>query len=241
MFTFPFSFIKSAGGGCAYDADVCAFLTATGITDTTIGGALNVLVGNLKTSGIWTACEAIYPFVGGTARSNQYNLKDPRDLDAAYRLSFNGYWTFSSQGANANTAFDPSNHINSNHAFRYINGNNTTTGYDGAGPSPYFLLGSYGTVELFNGNAVDSNLGNLAGVSGWAQMTNRTDLNTAQQWSAVPTTAWHLANTNTTFVGSLPTASYYLGTINGQGGYPNNNRYAFYSLGTELTLSLIHI
>jgi len=244
MFTFPFSFIKTAGGGgCAYDADVCAFLAVTGITDPTIGSALNTLVGSFKSSGIWAACEAIYPFVGGTETSNKYNLKDPRDLDAAYRLTFNGYWTFSSSGANALTASDgnfadthwiPSTHLTSNHAFRYINGNNTTVGYDGSGPSPYFLLGSYGTIELFNGNAVNSNLGTLSGVSGWAQMTNRTDSVSAEQWRALPSAAWGNQLTNTTAVGSLPSSSFYLGTINGVGGYPNNNRYAFYTLGTEL-------
>jgi hypothetical protein len=42
---------------------------------------------------------AIYPFVGGTATSNMYNLKDPRDLDEAYRLQFNGGWTHDSNGS----------------------------------------------------------------------------------------------------------------------------------------------
>jgi hypothetical protein len=41
---------------------------------------------------------AIYPFVGGTATSHKYNLKDPRDLDAAYRIAFNGGWTHNSNG-----------------------------------------------------------------------------------------------------------------------------------------------
>jgi hypothetical protein len=43
--------------------------------------------------------KAIYPFVGGTATSHKWNLKDPRDLDAAYRLAFFGGWTHSSTGA----------------------------------------------------------------------------------------------------------------------------------------------
>jgi len=46
--------------------------------------------------------KAIYPFVGGTASAHKFNLKDPRDLDAAYRLVFNGGWTHSSTGAQPN-------------------------------------------------------------------------------------------------------------------------------------------
>jgi hypothetical protein len=37
--------------------------------------------------------------VGGTSTTCMYNLKDPRDLDAAYRISFSGSWTFTSTGA----------------------------------------------------------------------------------------------------------------------------------------------
>jgi hypothetical protein len=53
----------------------------------------------MKADGIWTKMKAIYPFVGGTASTHKYNLKDPRDLDAAFRLVFNGGWTHSSNGA----------------------------------------------------------------------------------------------------------------------------------------------
>ena len=59
--------------------------------------------------------KAIYPFVGGSAASHKFNLKDPRDLDAAFRLAFNGGWTHASTGAKpngsngwANTYFNPS-------------------------------------------------------------------------------------------------------------------------------------
>jgi hypothetical protein len=37
--------------------------------------------------------------VGGTASTHKFNLKDPRDLDAAFRLVFNGGWTHSANGA----------------------------------------------------------------------------------------------------------------------------------------------
>jgi hypothetical protein len=82
--------------GVATDVDAQAFLTATGITDATTVNAINSLVIALKGSGLWTKMAAIYPFVGGTATTHKYNLKDPRDLDAAYRISFSGGWTHSS-------------------------------------------------------------------------------------------------------------------------------------------------
>lgn len=81
------------------DSDAVAFLTAAGITDPTITIAINTLVLELKGYGLWTKMKAIYPFVGGTASQHKWNLKDPRDLDAAFRLVFAGGWTHSATGA----------------------------------------------------------------------------------------------------------------------------------------------
>jgi hypothetical protein len=84
------------------DPDAQAFITAAGITNPTQQSAINTLVVGLKTDGIWTKMMAIYPFVGGTATSHKYNLKDPRDLDVAYRLTFGGGWDHSSNGIGGN-------------------------------------------------------------------------------------------------------------------------------------------
>ena len=92
--------VQSSGGGV--DADAQAFITAASITDSTQQSAINTLVTQLKTYGIWTKMKALYPFVGGTASSHKFNLKDPRDLDAAFRLVFNGGWTHTSTGAKPN-------------------------------------------------------------------------------------------------------------------------------------------
>jgi hypothetical protein len=81
------------------DPDAEAFLTAAAITDATITSAVNTLVTDLKTANIWTKMHAIYPFVGGTATTHKWNLKNPLDTDAAFRLSFVGGWTHSSTGA----------------------------------------------------------------------------------------------------------------------------------------------
>lgn len=80
------------------DSDAQAFITAAGITDNTQKTAITQLVTDLKTNSLWTKFYAFYPFVGGTASAHKFNLKDPRDLDAAYRLTFAGGGTHSSLG-----------------------------------------------------------------------------------------------------------------------------------------------
>lgn len=88
--------------GLTTDPDAQAFITAAAITDPTQQLAIDNLVKGLKSDNIWTKMKAIYPFVGGTASTHKWNLKDPRDLDAAFRLVFNGGWTHSSTGATPN-------------------------------------------------------------------------------------------------------------------------------------------
>jgi hypothetical protein len=99
MFLTTHGILARATSGGSFDTDAQAFITAAGITDPTQQNAVNSLVVNLKTYSIWTKMKAIYPFVGGTSGTHKWNLKDPRDLDAAYRLVFNGGWTHSSGGA----------------------------------------------------------------------------------------------------------------------------------------------
>jgi len=88
--------------GNASSTEASDFLTATGITNPTQVNAIRELVNNLKGYGLWTKMKALYPFVGGTATTHKYNLKDPRDLDAAFRLVFNGTWVHSATGAKPN-------------------------------------------------------------------------------------------------------------------------------------------
>lgn len=86
-------------GTLPVDADAQLFITNAAITDTIQKAAIDKLVTDLKGYGIWTKMKALYPFVGGTSSQHKYNLKDPRDLNAAFRLVFNGGWTHSSTGA----------------------------------------------------------------------------------------------------------------------------------------------
>jgi len=71
------------------DSDAEDFITNAGISDETHRDAIRVLVANLKGgTNLWSKLAVIYPFVGGTATTHKYNLKDPRDLDAAFRMVF---------------------------------------------------------------------------------------------------------------------------------------------------------
>jgi hypothetical protein len=94
------SFVITAAS--SFDPDAQAFITAAAITDPTQQTAIDNLVIGLKTDGLWTNMNVIYPLVGGTASSHKYNLKDPRDLDVAYRLAFFGGWTHDSNGITPN-------------------------------------------------------------------------------------------------------------------------------------------
>lgn len=80
------------------DSDAAAFIAAAGITNQTQQTAINSLVLNLKAASLWTKMTAIYPFVGGTASSHSYNLKNT----AQYQITWNGTVTHNSNGITGN-------------------------------------------------------------------------------------------------------------------------------------------
>lgn len=108
----------------SFDPDAQAFITAAGITNPIQQNAVNQLVLNLKSYSIWTKFSAIYPFVGGTAVSHKFNLKNPLDTNAAFRLSFSGGWTHNSNGITGNA-------INTT-ASTFISANSILTAANGA-------------------------------------------------------------------------------------------------------------
>lgn len=154
-----------AGSG-KLDADVAAFLTATGITDATIRNALNTFVKGLKSNGLWTKAKAIYPFVGGSAGTHKYNLKDPRDLDAAFRLVFNGTVTHSSAGATGNgtngyynTFVNPSTNLAQNSISAFIYQGTNTVGVNGTLDFGCYNAGGTSRVTFVKRSAVNDTQG----------------------------------------------------------------------------------
>jgi hypothetical protein len=145
------------------DPDAAAFLLATEITDNTITSAINTLVITMKSDGLWTKMAAIYPFVGGTATTHKYNLKNPADTNAAYRISFSGGWTHSSAGG-----ITP-------------NGTNTSgdTFYRGSGTDNNFALSNWTTTTTMQANtpALFTFGANTSAFNSYAVIQNRTNAN----------------------------------------------------------------
>jgi len=121
-----FSVNMTAADRVFYDAEAMAFINAAGITDATQQLAIKTLVSSLQSNNLWTNMKAIYPMVGGTATTHKYNLKDPQDTDSAFRLTFDGGWTHSANGAlpngtngRANSHLVLNNEISSVNALSY--------------------------------------------------------------------------------------------------------------------------
>ncbi len=118
---FEFSVGQSHGfaisGSCdVFDVNASRYLDVLNITDSNTRNSINNFTVNLKENNIWGKMSGIYPFVGDTADANKYNLKDPRNLDASFRLGFSGAGTIHSSqsgvsfaGSNdyANVFFNP--------------------------------------------------------------------------------------------------------------------------------------
>ncbi|MEY2869981.1 MAG: hypothetical protein RIR01_2484 [Bacteroidota bacterium] len=148
-------------GGASTDPDAQAFITAAGITDATQKSAVNQLVLDLKSANIWNKMKAIYPIVGGSASTHKWNLKNPLDTNAAYRLAFSTGWTHSSTGmkpngtsAYSNTFLTPSTALtlNSTHLSYYSRTNVNTDVYT----IGVYDIGNAGTLSLY------ANYSNLA-------------------------------------------------------------------------------
>lgn len=93
--TFPTRPIAQLGN---FNTFAINFISASGITASEQQSAINQLSTDLVNTGLINKMVAIYPFVGGTADLHKWNLKDPRDADTAFRLTFFGGATHSSTG-----------------------------------------------------------------------------------------------------------------------------------------------
>lgn len=236
---YPFAVLPSV------DSDACAFIAAASITDNTQKSAINQLVLDLKSANIWTKMKAIYPFVGGTASSHKFNLKDPRDLDAAYRLVFNGGWTHSATGAlpNGSNAYaNPfyTNVTDNSSMWYYSRTNNTTNAVDmGVYNNPYsdtqiscYYGGtSWGLIRILSNG--------FTGVN-WAATTSQGFFG-ANRTSSTLANVWYNGvkkgtNTNTSSQDPF-TKSLFIGAYNSNTGatYFSNRESAFASIGDGLT------
>lgn len=238
-----FSGLTNIVGGVPLDVDASAFITAAAITDATQQSAIDTLVTGLKTDGIWTKMKAIYPFIGGTASSHKYNLKDPRDLDAAFRLSFLGGWTHSSLGSTANgtngyanTFYTPSVNatLNSHHLSFYSRTNTALLqvemGCTAVGITDLLQI-NYAGLSYFvlNSTSVDSYVD--ANSLGY-YLANRTASNDADLFKSAAK-----VKNGTITTSSRCTFPMFLGAYNIQGttAYYTTKQCAFSTIGDGLT------
>jgi len=135
------------------DPDAFRFIEVAGLTDQTQITAINNLVVGLKGYGLWDKMVAIYPFVGGTAFSHKWNLKNSADTDAAYRITWTGAIQHDSTGIEflggyGDTKFAPfaalTNPLQSNHIMLY---NNRAT-----------ISGTWGLVTMGNTTYQDNGM-----------------------------------------------------------------------------------
>jgi len=233
------------------DADAQAFITASGISGTN-ATAINTLVVNLKSANIWTKMKAIYPMVGGTATTCKFNLKDSRDLDAAYRLVFSGGATFSANGvqfngtnAYANTFLTPSSilTLNSFHISFYSRTNANPGGImsgaintvQGVAIQASVYGTNNGTIfDCYNSTSGQGRLlgSNVADSRGFAVFSRSSSSSSKIFWNSVQNGAI------TTTGGTLPnTYSMFIGARNQDGTSStfDNRQCAFASIGDGLT------
>ena len=229
------------------DADAQAFIVAAGITDTTQKNAINQLVIDLKGFSIWAKFNCLYPFVGGTATTHKWNLKNPLDTDAAFRLTFSGGITHDSNGITGNgsnsycnTHLNPSTvlSLNSSHVAYYSRSNiqNGSLVFDEG-----LYIGSNSSYTL----SFARNTSNVAWSAFWGD-TNLTTGSVTDSRGLFVGTRQDSTNSKLFFNNSLkgnntvanattrPNGNVYILTSNGLGGFSSRNL-AFYSRGEGLT------
>jgi hypothetical protein len=104
----PFAFVKKSINSSALE-----FIEVTGITGSE-AEAIITLVTDLEDNNLWSKMKVIYPMIGGNADTMKYNLVNPQDTDAAYRITWTGSNTFDSNGVTfgGNTSSYGDTHIN---------------------------------------------------------------------------------------------------------------------------------
>ena len=233
-----------------WDADALIFIANASITDTAQKSAINTLVTDLKTASIWTKMKAIYPFVGGTASQHKFNLKDPRDLDVAYRLVFVNGWTHSSTGvkpngtdAYADTKLTPSTAISSVNSMSLSNYSRTSnTSVNGSQMGCYDGVQEVSLYQYYS--AILRKGGSMYQYPSEAVLSENPSTQGLQILSRTSSTSFKLFFNNSSLITNtatrtfaLPSRSIYLGGSNWSTGATQltPHEHAFDSIGDGLT------
>jgi hypothetical protein len=236
------------------DPDALNFINAAGLSDFTQQTAINFITISFKNAGLWTKFTAIYPVIGGTASTHKFNLKNPQDTNAAFRLTFTSGWTHSSTGmtpsaSHADTYIVPSTHLTnlSTHFSIYTRTNSGTGTQTDMGVS-HTLAASYSPLIAIRARSsadVAESYFNDYIVNTYAQgantdsrgffLANRTSSTVNNVWK----NASKLATNTTTESKNLNVIAQpvYVGALNldGARSQPSTRQLAFVTIGTGLT------
>jgi hypothetical protein len=234
--------LQMMAGGIPLDPDAVAFLTAAGITDATITAAIDTLVVQLKAIGVWTKMKALYPFVGGIASTHKFNLKNPVDSDAAFRLVFNGGVTHSINGVQfngsngyADTRLNPTFELslNSTHLSFYSRTNTPGSSVCDIGA---LSAGNWTLLEIF-GNVIYP-LINQNTLSSVAQTNSQSFFLGSRTASNLTKTFWKNTQilSSSTASSNLANLPIFIGAMNSSPiQFYSDRQYALVSIGDGLT------
>jgi hypothetical protein len=240
-----------------YDAAQFCKSTIANITDPTQRDAVNILVKETKSYGLWTKNKAIYPLVGGTSTAHSYNIINP----SLYQLTFVGSPTHDGNGVDwngstqyATTGLVPTSVLGANNTHLSVYSRENSTG-------AYTEIGASGSANTqlvmqmlllhTNGNMIhDAYYGtgngrisaantNSSGFFVSSRITS-TDFRGYRNGSQLGTTG-----ANATGIGSPPSIDLYIGATHYvQNDAPgttvlnfSTRQLAFVSVGTGLTAS----
>jgi hypothetical protein len=226
-------------GSTNLDIDAQKFINAAGITDPTQIDAINQLVLDLKSYNIWDSVRVIYPFVGGTATSHKFNLKNPQDTDAAYRILFNGGWTHSSTGIQPNgtnawgdtryyPGFQPAPNTSNSVHISFYSRTNSQSGNDlGGASNNTYVRGLYFMTNYTDGSRYMNAFGSSSVVdTGYPSTTGFFLLRRDNSDTTIKTSR---NGVDTSFTQTIPLFGNYIAAISAINLGPGTNTRTFFS------------
>lgn len=225
-----------------WDADALAFIASASITDNTQKSAINTLVTDFKTYGIWSKMKAIYPMVGGTASQHRFNLKDPRTVDAAYYLTFYNGWTHSADGATGNpsdvyadtkfTGLINNSSLSYYNKYTGLDNNNVLMGVYNNPDVNSYITSNFNGISNFAIRSLTSKVSYASTANAGLWMANRQSQTNFNAWhNGVKKGTDTISSSISTQAGAIYLNSYNAGSPN----YPSKAICAFASIGDGLT------
>jgi hypothetical protein len=203
----------------------------------------------MKSANIWNEMDAVYPFVGGTAETNKWNLKDT----GSYMLTASGNWNYSSNGVSSSKASN--DYLNTNLpltssifggmvddlSLGIYSRTDGVNGYDFGAWNPtggdqiQLLAGStYGTASINYRWGVSAQVPGVV----TSDVTSSLGFFQASRTSTTNLVAWvngYQVGTNTNINPTKAFSNLVIGNIiTGFGGDPSNRQYAYAYIGKGL-------